>query len=76
MAQQKLIAEQFGAADQRVLDMLTPLNGEAAPAVNAKFIGQLFVDTVAGVVYISKATDSDPATGDWVALADTSHTHA
>ena len=65
MAQQKLTVEQFGAADQRVLDLLTPLNGVAAPAVNAKFLGQTFIDTVAGKVYQAVATDSATPANDW-----------
>lgn len=65
MAQQKLVTEKFGAADQRAVDLFTPLNGILAPAVNATFLGQIFINTVAGTVYISVATDSVSAADDW-----------
>ena len=65
MAQQKLTAAQFGAADQRVLDFLTPLNGVLAPAVNASFLGQTFIDTTAGKVYQAVKTDSATPANDW-----------
>jgi len=66
MAQQKIAVENFGADSRRVLDALTPINGVAAPAVHADYIGQIFVDEVLGDTYISVATDSVSAADDWV----------
>lgn len=76
MAQQKLVTEKFGAADQRVVDFFTPLNGTAAPAVQASFLGQMFVDTTAGDVYFSVATDSEVPANDWIKVSKSTHTHA
>lgn len=59
----------FGAKSERVLDVLTPLTGTAAPAVNADFIGQVFVDTTAKNVYMSVATDSETPANDWVEVS-------
>jgi hypothetical protein len=65
MGQQKLFTEKFGAADQRVVDFFTPLNGVEAPDVQAKFLGQMFIDTEAGDVYVSVAIDSEDPADDW-----------
>ena len=47
--------------------MLTPLNGTGAPAVNAKYLGQIYVDDTPGskAVYISVAVGSAIPSGDW-----------
>lgn len=54
-----------GADSRRVLEALTPLIGDAAPAEHADYIGQLYVDTVSKAVYISVATDSEDPEDDW-----------
>ncbi len=56
----------YGALELRVLDILTPLVGVTAPAENAEFVGQKFIDTVAGKQYFSIATDSVAPADDWV----------
>ena len=58
----------FGALELRVLDLLTPMTGETAPAVNAKFIGQTFINTAAGKQYVAVAVGSVTAGDDWVAV--------
>ena len=65
MAQQKIKYQDKGARVQRVLEALTPLNGTAAPAVQAAFLGQQFIDTVAKKAYIAIATDSVDPADDW-----------
>lgn len=55
-----------GADSRRVLEALTPLTGIVAPAANAAFLGQVYIDTVAGDVYSSVATDSVSPADDWV----------
>lgn len=70
MAQQKikLNARKAGSTAQQVLDALTPLNGVAAPAVNAKFIGQTYIDTATPAVYKAvKVGDATPA-NDWLRI--------
>ena len=68
MAQQKIQVDALkaGSMAQIVLDKLTPLNGVAAPDVNAEFLGQVFIDTATPAVYIAvKVGDATPA-NDWV----------
>jgi hypothetical protein len=72
MTQQKIRAiGDYGSRPLRVLDMLTPINGVGAPAVNAKYLGQLYVDeTPAGkAIYISIAVDSVAPADDWMEIA-------
>jgi len=69
MDQQTIPVGNSGADSRRVLDALTPINGEAAPVVNAVFIGQIFVNTDAPAIYISVATDSASPADDWMLLA-------
>ncbi len=70
MGQQVIETPQFGAADRRVIEMFTPKNGIIAPAMQADFLGQIFVDTVAGIVYVAKATDSATPANDWVRVSN------
>lgn len=68
MAQQqiKLLADN-GAKEMRVLEALTPINNSTAPAVNAKYIGQIYVKEHATTpeIYIAvKVGDATPA-NDW-----------
>lgn len=65
---QKIPFPDNGAKAMRVLEALTPLTGTAAPAVNATFIGQTFVDTTAKKVYTSVAVGSATPANDWVAI--------
>ena len=69
MSQQVITIGNNGADSRRVLDALTPVNGVAAPAVHAKYLGQVFVDTVAAKVYIAIATASTDPADDWMELA-------
>jgi hypothetical protein len=66
MSQQTIELKGKGGADsRRVLDALTPLNGTAAPTVNAVFLGQIFIDTATPAVYMAiKVGDATPA-NDW-----------
>jgi len=70
MGQQVIETPQFGAADRRVIEKFTPKNGEVAPDMNADFLGQIFVNTVTGIVYIAVATDSVDATEDWARVSN------
>lgn len=65
MAQQKITYPDYGSRVMRVLDALTPINGVAAPAINATFIGQKYIDTVAKNVYVSIAVGSEVPANDW-----------
>lgn len=65
MAQQKIEVGQYGADARRVLDSVTPVNREVAPAMNAKYIGQVYVNTDAGTAYISIAVGSEVMANDW-----------
>lgn len=65
MAQQKLTISNKGSRAMRVLEMFTPLNGTAAPAVHGAFLGQQFIDTTAGKAYMAIATDSVDPADDW-----------
>lgn len=62
---QKITYPDFGARVQRVLDILTPLTGTTAPAIQAEFIGQTYVDTTAKKCYMSVAIDSATPANDW-----------
>ncbi len=42
-----------------------PLTGLVSPDMHADFIGQIYVDTVAGKGYMAIATDSAAAADDW-----------
>jgi hypothetical protein len=66
MSQQKLsIKTDNGSKIMRVLELLTPLNGTTAPTVNATFLGQKYIDTVAKVGYESVAVGSETPADDW-----------
>lgn len=71
MAQQTIaLRSDTGAKEMRVLEVLTPKNDASAPAVNAEYIGQVFVKTHATtpVVYVAvKVGDATPA-NDWKAV--------
>lgn len=57
----------FGHRAYRVAELLAPQTGTAAPAVNATFVGQKFIDTTANKVYISGAVGSTTPADDWYA---------
>jgi len=65
MSNQKITYPDYGSRAMRVLDALTPINGVAAPAINATFIGQKYIDTVAKNVYVSIAVGSEVPANDW-----------
>ncbi len=65
MSSQKISYPVYGARVQRVLNVLTPLVGAAAPTENASYIGQLYVETTTPALYVSVATDSVVAANDW-----------
>ena len=62
---QKITYQDKGSRVERVLELLTPVTGIVAPAAHAKFIGQIYVDTVAKKGYMAVATDSEVAANDW-----------
>ena len=65
MPKQNIPLGTTGADSRRVLEALTPGTGAAAPAVHADYIGQVFVDTTAKVVYVSVAINSTTPADDW-----------
>ena len=65
MPQQKITYPDYGSRVMRVLDALTPINGTAAPAVNAKYLGQIYVDEVAKKGYMAVAVGSTTPADDW-----------
>lgn len=65
MSKQKITYPDYGSRAMRVLDALTPINGVAAPAINAEFLGQKYIDTVAKNVYVSTAVGSKVPANDW-----------
>lgn len=52
----------------RVAELLAPMTGTAAPAVNATFIGQKFIDTATNKEYTSVAVGSATPADDWVSV--------
>jgi hypothetical protein len=70
MGQQVIETPQFGAADRRVIEKFTPKNGVIAPAMQADFLGQVYINTVTGIVYMAIATDSEVASNDWVRVSN------
>lgn len=64
--QAKDLLKDNGAKSMRVLELLSPLQGDGAPAENATFVGQTYVDTTVGNVYVAVATDSVAPADDWV----------
>jgi hypothetical protein len=69
MAKQVIEVGKSGADSRRVLEALTPPTGVVAPTINAEYIGQTYVDTVAKTVYISVAKGSASPADDWIAIA-------
>lgn len=61
----KITYPDFGSRSMRVLEVLTPLTGAAAPAAHADFIGQIYVETTTPALYVAVATDSEEAANDW-----------
>lgn len=58
-------------ADDSAILALIPLDGIVSPAAHADFVGQVYVDTVAAMVYVAVATDSVAPADDWIALDKT-----
>ena len=72
MSQQKIeLLGDTGAKSFRVLEAVTPVNGTAAPAVNAKYLGQVFIDATAKNAYIAIAVESVDPTDDWKLITAT-----
>lgn len=66
MPQQKINLENDnGAKSMRVLEALTPVNTTAAPAVNAKYLGQIHVNETAKTAYMAIAVGSVTPSNDW-----------
>lgn len=66
MAQQKITpAVNNGSDSRRVLDTVTPRNGTGAPATNASYLGQIYVDETADAAYVSIAVGSATPANDW-----------
>ena len=67
MATQKIsLLNDFGSKAMRVLDAVTPLIGTAVPTINATYIGQIYVKTDTGKVYMSVAKGTGAS--DWQIL--------
>lgn len=69
MSNQKITYPDYGSRVQRVLEVVTPLNDAVAPAINATYIGQIYVDETTPKVYISVAVGSEVPANDWKELA-------
>lgn len=54
-----------GSTAMRVLEAVTPLTGTVAPAVNANYIGQIYVDITAKTAYMAVALASVTPANDW-----------
>lgn len=70
MAKQSIDVRKSGADSRAVLDALTPLIGITAPDINATYIGQIYVDTVAGIVYVSVKKGSETPADDWQSVTN------
>jgi len=59
-----------GADSRRVLEAVTPLTGDGAPAVQASYLGQTYVDTTSTprAAYKSVAIDSVDPADDWLPI--------
>ncbi len=68
MSNQKITYPDYGSRAMRVLDALTPINGVAAPAINAKFLGQIHIDTATPAAYMAVAVGSATPADDWKKL--------
>lgn len=64
-SQQKITFPDNGSRAMRVLDALTPVNKVVAPAINAQYLGQIYVDSDAKTAYIAIAVDSVDPADDW-----------
>lgn len=69
MSKQKITYPDYGARVQRALEAVTPINDAVAPAINATYIGQIYVDETTPKVYISVAVGSETPANDWKELA-------
>ena len=65
MPQQKITFPDYGSRVMRALGAVTPINGATAPTVNAKYLGQIYVDEIAKTAYIAVAVGSEIPAGDW-----------
>lgn len=66
MARQRIsLLGDTGAKAMRVLEVLTPVNDVVAPAVNADFIGQIYVNTAGTTAFIAVAVKSATPANDW-----------
>lgn len=69
MAQQKITLRSGAGADsRRVLDVLTPVTEAGAPAVNATYLGQVYINQTNGDIYMSVAVGSETKANDWVKM--------
>ena len=67
MTQQKLtLTDDSGSRAIRVLDKLTPKNGTAVPTTDADFLGQIYVKTDNGKIYMAVAVGT--GANDWAIL--------
>lgn len=65
MPKQEINFPDNGSRAMRVLEAVTPINEETAPAINAQYLGQIYVDSDAKTAYISIAVDSEVPGDDW-----------
>lgn len=71
MPQQRiLLLGDTGSKSMRVLEALTPLNGAGAPAVNAKFLGQVYINQTNSSVYMAVAVGSVVKADDWQKITE------
>ena len=67
MTVQKIdLLNDYGSKAMRVLDAVTPLIGTAVPTMDAKYIGQIYVKTDNGKVYVSVAVGTGAS--DWAIM--------
>ena len=65
MPKQEINFPDNGSRAMRVLEAVTPINEETAPAINAQYLGQIYVDSVAKKIYMAVAIDSEVPADDW-----------
>ncbi len=65
MPKQEINFPDNGSRAMRVLEAVTPINEETAPAINAQYLGQIYVDSVAKKIYMAVTIDSEVPADDW-----------
>ena len=68
MAKQKIKIGASGSTAMRVLEALTPVDSTVVPAINAEFIGQIYVDKTTKAAFMAVAVGSTVKAQDWQRL--------